>query len=89
MTFTENFFKLILSLFLQIHARKAVFIGATILLTGKTRDIYESALEALKIIIPERNPSEGMADYEQACKNAAHEAFPDLKCHGCFFHYTR
>ena len=66
------------------------FVGACILLDGKSTDDYRSMWNAMNALMDnEFNPTQGMADFELASRKSAHEIYLRLKVHGCYFHYTR
>jgi hypothetical protein len=65
------------------------FPAITVLMTGKDQPKYLAVFRALINLIPNFNPTLGMADFEPASRNAAHEIWENLIVHGCFFHFTR
>jgi hypothetical protein len=65
------------------------FPAVTVLMTGKSHEEYLAVYEKICDLVPEFNPQVGMADFERASRNAAHELWDDLLVHGCFFHYSR
>ena len=66
------------------------FVGACILLDGKSTDDYRCMWNAMNALMDNNfNPTQGMADFELASRKSAHEIYLRLKVHGCYFHYTR
>ena len=59
------------------------------LMDGKSTEKYRVAFEKLKRMVPFLKPVIGIADFEEASRNAIEEVFPGLVVHGCYFHATQ
>ena len=57
------------------------------LMTGRKEGLYTAGLVAFKEKVPELHPVHGMADFEQAIKNALMTVFDGIDVHGCRFHF--
>ena len=58
-----------------------------VLMTGRKEGLYISAFDKIKVLVPDMNPSNGMADFEQAIKNSLVAIFPNIDVRGCRFHF--
>ena len=56
-------------------------------MTGHKEGLCMAGLLALKEKVPDLNPAHGMADFEQAIKNALITAFEGIDIHGHRFHF--
>jgi hypothetical protein len=59
------------------------------LLQGKSQPLYEKMLQALKMLVPNANPSTVITDLELAAMNAFRSEFPAARLTTCFFHLTQ
>ena len=61
-----------------------------VLMTGKTRLIYDSAFKRVKELLPDSvNPTLIMSDYEKALMGSARATWPAAKVVGCWFHFSQ
>ena len=58
-----------------------------VLMTGRKEGLYTAAFEKLKGLVPDFNPTHGMADFEQAIKNSLEAVFENIDVRGCRFHF--
>jgi hypothetical protein len=49
--------------------------------------LYTAAFEKIKGLVPDFNPTHGMADFEQAIKNSLEAVFDNIDVRGCHFHF--
>ena len=59
------------------------------LMTSKSQELYSMILENLVINVPNFLPSASMSDWEPAARNAFKQVYPNIKLHGCWFHFTQ
>ena len=60
------------------------------IMTGKTRQLYDSVFARVKSLLPETvKPTLIISDYEPALMGSLSVIFPMAKVIGCWFHFTK
>ena len=61
-----------------------------VLMTGKTRKIYDAAFARVKELLPSSvNPTMVLSDFESALMGSASATWPAARVIGCWFHYSQ
>lgn len=95
LVYVDATFRVVPSLFYQLFT---VFVQHTdhsfpvmyALMTRKTTALYQSVFEKLHELLPDFQPSQVIADFEEAPANAIRAVFGDaVTVSGCWFHYSQ
>ncbi len=60
-----------------------------VLMTNRRQEAYTRLLDKLTEMIPDFQPTEAMADFETASRNAVLAKWPAVVLRGCFFHFSQ
>jgi len=91
----DSTFKVVPSLYYQLFTVLVPYVDYTFpvvfaLMERKTTALYKAVLEKVKELVPEFQPSQVIADFEEAPTAALCEVFGDqLTVSGCWFHYAQ
>ena len=69
--------------------RDKVLPVASVLMTGKSQELYQKVTDKLRELVPDFAPDTFMGDYEMASRNALQASFPAIRFCGCQFHYSQ
>ncbi|KFD47098.1 hypothetical protein M513_12008 [Trichuris suis] len=98
---TDGTFKTVLSVFYQLYTiHEPITTGSCrsfplvyILMTGKSKTLYECAFEELAAFGGESgvllNPAMVMTDFELGAINACRRVFPNARNAACYFHFAK
>lgn len=92
--FFDATFKVVPTLFYQLFTIFATHADETFpvlyaLMTRKSFSVYRALFAKMKELVPTCNPSNAMADFEEASGAAIREIFGNVVLNGCWFHFAQ
>jgi hypothetical protein len=77
------------SLWLFFERSDLLFPFCCILMSGKSRELYDKVFNELKNFLPAMAPDFLMSDWEQALRGSLQDLFPEASWSGCHFHVAQ